>query len=130
VNLGLLEGMPLTLLTTKAVVAAREMLLRGFTTVRDAGGGDHGIKTAIESGIIDGPRLFIAGMPISQTGGHADFRRRNQTAVECSCCSEPAVSRRRDRGRGRAGVELAFVRDGACLFGRRDPPCRRFGNLM
>jgi len=87
VNLGLLEGMPLTLLTTKAVVAARAMLLRGFTTVRDAGGGDHGIKTAIESGIIDGPRLFIAGMPISQTGGHADFRRRNQTVVECSCCS-------------------------------------------
>jgi len=87
VNLALLEGMPLTLLTTKAVVAARDMLMRGFTTVRDAGGSDHGIKAAIESGIIDGPRLFIAGMPISQTGGHADFRRRNQTAVECSCCS-------------------------------------------
>jgi imidazolonepropionase-like amidohydrolase len=87
VNLALLEGMPLTLLTTKAVVAARAMLMRGFTTVRDAGGSDHGIKAAIENGIIDGPRLFIAGMPISQTGGHADFRRRNQTAVECSCCS-------------------------------------------
>ena len=87
VNIALLEGMPLTLLTTKAVAAARAMLLRGFTSVRDAGGADHGIRSAIESGIIDGPRLFIAGMPISQTGGHADFRRRNQTAVECSCCS-------------------------------------------
>ncbi len=41
----------------------------------------------IDSGIVDGPRVFIAGMPISQTGGHADFRRRNQTAMECSCCS-------------------------------------------
>jgi imidazolonepropionase-like amidohydrolase len=36
---------------------------------------------------MDSPRLFISGMPISQTGGHADFRRRNQTTVECSCCS-------------------------------------------
>src|SRR6185437_4238177 len=47
VNIGLLDGMPLTLLTTKAAVAARRMLMRGFTTVRDAGGSDHGIRTAI-----------------------------------------------------------------------------------
>ena len=79
VNLALLEGMPLTLLTTKAVVNARNMLMRGFTTVRDTGGCDHGTKVAAEGGIMDSPRLFISGMPISQTGGHADFRRRNQT---------------------------------------------------
>ena len=87
VNLGLLDGMPLTLLTTKAVVAARRMLMRGFTTVRDAGGGDYGIKAAIDAGLVEGPRVFIAGMPISQTGGHADFRRRTQTQYECSCSS-------------------------------------------
>ncbi|HEY3461641.1 MAG TPA: amidohydrolase family protein, partial [Casimicrobiaceae bacterium] len=45
VNIGLLDGMPLTLLTTKAAVAARRMLMRGFTTVRDAGGSDYGMKT-------------------------------------------------------------------------------------
>ena len=87
VNLALLEGMPLTLLTTKAVVNARNMLMRGFTTVRDTGGCDQGTKVAAEGGIMDSPRLFISGMPISQTGGHADFRRRNQTTIECSCCS-------------------------------------------
>ncbi|HLX28414.1 MAG TPA: amidohydrolase family protein [Casimicrobiaceae bacterium] len=87
VNLGLLDGMPLTLLTAKAVVAARRMLMRGFTTVRDAGGGDYGIKAAIDAGLVEGPRVFIAGMPISQTGGHADFRRRTQTQYECSCSS-------------------------------------------
>ena len=87
VNLRFLEDMPLTLLTTKAALAARQMLMRGFTSARDAGGSDHGIKTAIESGIVDGPRLFIAGIPISQTGGHGDHRRRTQTAMECSCCS-------------------------------------------
>jgi imidazolonepropionase-like amidohydrolase len=37
VNLGLLDGMPLTLLTTKAVAAARRMLMRGFTTVGGRG---------------------------------------------------------------------------------------------
>jgi imidazolonepropionase-like amidohydrolase len=87
VNLALLDGMPLTLLTTKAVAAARRMLMRGFTTVRDAGGSDFGIRAAIDDGIIEGPRVFIAGMPISQTGGHADFRRRTQTGFECACCS-------------------------------------------
>src|ERR1700733_7512087 len=79
VNLALLEGMPLTLLTTKAVVNARNMLMRGFTSVRDTGGCDAGTKIAAESGIMDSPRLFVSGMPISQTGGHADFRRRTQT---------------------------------------------------
>jgi len=87
VNFALLDGMPLTLLTTKAVAAARRMLMRGFTSVRDAGGSDYGMKTAIEDGIVDGPRLFIAGMPISQTGGHADFRRRTETGFECACSS-------------------------------------------
>jgi imidazolonepropionase-like amidohydrolase len=87
VNFALLDGMPLTLLTTKAAAAARRMLMRGFTSVRDAGGSDHGMKAAIDDGIVDGPRLFIAGMPISQTGGHADFRRRTQTHFECACCS-------------------------------------------
>ena len=87
VNIGLLDGMPLTLLTTKAAAAARAMLMRGFTTVRDAGGTDYGLKAAIDDGIVEGPRVFIAGMPISQTGGHGDFRRRTQTSFECSCCS-------------------------------------------
>jgi imidazolonepropionase-like amidohydrolase len=87
VNLALLEGMPLTLLTTKAVVNARNMLMRGFTSVRDTGGCDSGTTVAAETGIMDSPRLFISGMPISQTGGHADFRRRNHTDVECACCS-------------------------------------------
>ena len=87
VNLASLDGMPLTLLTTKAVAAARAMLMRGFTTVRDAGGCDYGLKAAIEDGIVEGPRVFVAGMPITQTGGHGDFRRRTQTRFECACSS-------------------------------------------
>ena len=57
------------------------MLMRGFTTLRDTGGADWGMKAAVEQGLFVGPRLFIAGQPLSQTGGHADHRRRTQTAV-------------------------------------------------
>jgi imidazolonepropionase-like amidohydrolase len=33
-------------------------------------------------------------MALSQTGGHADFRRRTQSAVECGCCSGLAYASR------------------------------------
>ena len=50
------------------------MLMRGFTTVRDAAGADFGLQEAVAKGLFEGPRLFIAGFPVSQTGGHADMR--------------------------------------------------------
>ena len=65
----------------------RAMLERGFTTLRDTGGADWGIKAAVEQGLFVGPRLFIAGQPLSQTGGHGDHRKRTQTQSFCACCS-------------------------------------------
>jgi len=56
-----------------ATKAAKAMLLRGFTTVRDAGGPVMGLKRAIDKGIIAGPRIFPSNAFISQTGGHGDF---------------------------------------------------------
>ncbi|MFI5694223.1 amidohydrolase family protein [Kribbella sp. NPDC051586] len=61
-----------------AAAAARDTLLRGFTTVRDAGGPSFGLKQAIDAGIVLGPRIFPAGAMISQTGGHGDFRARHE----------------------------------------------------
>lgn len=61
----------------RAVPYARTTLLTGITTVRDVGaweGEDLALKRAIERGDIVGPRLFVAGHPISATGGHADHR--------------------------------------------------------
>src|ERR1700687_4654467 len=52
----------------------------GFTTVRDAGGLDWGFKEAIRLGLIRGPRIFISGAFISQTGGHGDHRDRTSRA--------------------------------------------------
>jgi imidazolonepropionase-like amidohydrolase len=48
---------------------------RGFTTVRDAGGTDWSFKAAVERGIVEGPRLLVSDRPLSQTGGHGDWRR-------------------------------------------------------
>lgn len=61
----------------------REMLKNGFTTVRDTAGATYALKEAIEEGVVQGPRLFIAGRGLSQSGGHGDFRARHQ---EESCC--------------------------------------------
>jgi imidazolonepropionase-like amidohydrolase len=87
VNIRFLEAMPLTLLTARAATRLRAMLDRGFTTVRDTGGCDWGIKTAVEQGHLVGPRLFIAGQSIGPTGGHSDGRRRTDNVDGCACCN-------------------------------------------
>ena len=87
VNIHALEGVPLTLLSARGSVLMKAMLMRGFTSVRDTGGADYGMKLAVENGLYEGPRLFISGAPISQTGGHGDFRKRTQNSFECACCS-------------------------------------------
>ncbi len=87
VNIRNLEHIPLTLLTAKAADLMKGMLNRGFTTVRDTGGADWGIKTAVESGLIPGPRLFISGRAIGPTGGHSDSRRRTDMGASCGCCN-------------------------------------------
>lgn len=56
-----------------AAKAAEKQLLRGFTTVRDLGGGALSLAKAIDMGIANGPRVFASGAFISQTGGHGDF---------------------------------------------------------
>jgi len=61
-------------LSIAASKASRETLLRGFTTVRDAGGNVFGVKKATDAGLIDGPRIYPSGPYIGQTSGHGDFR--------------------------------------------------------
>ena len=57
-----------------AVKAANDMLLRGFTSIRDVGGPSFGLKRGIDAGLVPGPRIWPSGAFISQTGGHGDFR--------------------------------------------------------
>lgn len=69
----------------RSAFVAKEMLLRGFTTVRDTGGADAALRDAIAEGLLRGPRLFITGKALSQTGGHGDLRAGYQTE-EAKCC--------------------------------------------
>ena len=59
----------------RSTVYAKTTLMAGFTTVRNLGDGDNesiALRNAINSGIVPGPRMFVAGRPIGSTGGHAD----------------------------------------------------------
>ncbi|MGV0828100.1 amidohydrolase family protein [Empedobacter brevis] len=62
------------LLMTKVGEASQKMLMRGFTSVRDAGGPIFPLKLAIDKGKVSGPRIWPSGATISQTAGHGDFR--------------------------------------------------------
>lgn len=61
-----------------AVRAAEDMLLRGFTSIRDLGGPVFGLKQGIDRGLVPGPRIWPAGAFVSQSGGHGDFRLPNE----------------------------------------------------
>ncbi len=63
------------------VVEAEKMLMRGFTTVRDAGGPVYGLAKAIDEGMIPGPRIYPSGHFIGQTSGHGDFRGYNDAPL-------------------------------------------------
>jgi imidazolonepropionase-like amidohydrolase len=85
VNIRHMEALPLTTMTARGAAAMRAMLDRGFTTVRDTGGADWGIRDAVADGLLPGPRLFIAGRAIGPTGGHSDPRRRTDDGRGCRC---------------------------------------------
>ncbi|MET9386936.1 amidohydrolase family protein [Streptomyces sp. NPDC002928] len=69
--------------TARALKEAERMLRRGFTTVRDVGGADHGMARAIEEGLSIGPRLIYGGKAVSQTGGHGDIRPLGDDSLPC-----------------------------------------------
>ena len=75
-NLGANLRLPNSLIAHRGARLMRNMLMRGFTTVRDLGGADIGLVMAVEEGLIAGPRLVICGKALSQTGGHTDYRGR------------------------------------------------------
>jgi len=64
-----LAQVPLTPVAARAGRVMRGMLERGFTSIRDTGGADWGLKQAVEEGSIVGPRLFISGRPLSALTG-------------------------------------------------------------
>jgi imidazolonepropionase-like amidohydrolase len=84
-------GAPPTMSGVWASLMLGRMLERGFTSVRDTGGGDYGLALALQKGFLKGPRFFYCGHAISQTGGHGDFRNpavhtlHDQDVLACGC---------------------------------------------
>ena len=61
--------------TTVGLSHALEMARGGFTTVRDLGGDTSAViavRDAVAEGRFPGPRIKVAGAPLSMIGGHAD----------------------------------------------------------
>jgi len=50
-----------------------QVLMRGFTTIRDIGGNPFAVKKAIDAGKFPGPRMLVSGPPLGQSGGHFDL---------------------------------------------------------
>ncbi|AQH04285.1 peptidase M38 (plasmid) [Burkholderia sp. KK1] len=85
-NLGTVARLPNALALLRALPIMKGMLDRGFTSVRDAGGADWALAEAVRTRQIVGPRMFCAGKALSQTGGHGDFRARNDILEDpCAC---------------------------------------------
>ena len=85
-DLHLLSQMSPYLVAARAKGVLASMLMRGFTTIRDAGGADSGIAEAVRQDDFEGPRLFVSGLALAQSGGQGDFRMRGESALGCPVC--------------------------------------------
>jgi imidazolonepropionase-like amidohydrolase len=73
-NLAALEAMSPAYVAHWTARNLSQTLDRGFTTVRDVGGGDAGTEARAGRGADPRPALQTSGKALGQTGGHTDFR--------------------------------------------------------
>jgi imidazolonepropionase-like amidohydrolase len=84
-NMQLVDSMTIPVKVAYAARLLKGTLHRGFTTVRDPGGGEIGLHLAISQGLMEGPRLYYGGKSLSQTGGHGDMRPAHHAESPCGC---------------------------------------------
>jgi len=110
---------PVPYRTLRAGEQARATLLAGFTALRDLGteGADYAdlsVKRAIEEGLIEGPRLFVATRAIVATGSYGPAPRSMrpdicctpQGAQEASGVAEIVRAAREQAGRGADWIKV------------------------
>jgi imidazolonepropionase-like amidohydrolase len=114
--------------------AARNLeatLRAGVTSIRDAGGADMGMKTALEAGMLRGPRMQIAIRMLSQTGGHGDGTMPSGTCLfllpaypgmPSGIVDGPDEMRRRVRELVRDGADVIKVATSGGVLSPRDSP--------
>jgi imidazolonepropionase-like amidohydrolase len=110
-------------------VFARKMLQQGFTTVRDAGGGDDtvSLREAIAEGKIPGPRLYVALEPLGPTAGHADPRDGLDSQLwhagwDNGRVDTPEEARRRVREHKQRGADLIKLMPSGGIASTGDDP--------
>jgi len=114
--------------------AARNLastLRTGITSVRDAGGADLGIKHALADGLIEGPRIQLSLVMLSQTGGHGDEWLvsgvrvpliAEHPGVPSGIVDGPDEMRRRVRELHRMGADVVKVATSGGVLSPRDDP--------
>lgn len=109
--------------------AAEDMLMRGFTSVRDLCGNTHGLRNAINKGAVPGPRIVSAGACIGGWSSHADFMTptsiKGQTNMErigmVRIADGPTEVREAIREEVRKGASFIKIMIGGGLSSRFDP---------
>ena len=110
-------------------VFARQMLQQGFTSARDAGGGDEtvALRDAIAAGKIPGPRLMVSLEPLGPTAGHGDPRngldpRLKHPGWENGIVDTPEEARIRVREHRRRGADLIKLMPSGGIASTGDNP--------
>ena len=106
---------------TLGLTHALEMARAGFTTVRDLGGDTSAViavRDAVAEGRFPGPRIKVAGAPLSIIGGHADKAAGlppelaaaiDDAHLNPSVCTGPEECQRVVRGLAAAGVDVIKI---------------------
>jgi imidazolonepropionase-like amidohydrolase len=117
----------------KSTAYARATLLAGFTSVRDVGA-DAGVvialRKAINKGIVEGPRLWVAGPPLGPTGGHNDASNGLDPALshpgwQDNIVNSPEDARRIVRKLKQQGVDLIKIMPSGGVLSIGDDPSRQ-----
>jgi imidazolonepropionase-like amidohydrolase len=114
---------PVERLLIRATANMRRLLVSGATTARDTGSRDEvalAVRSAIRDGIAAGPRLLVAGAPITTTAGHYWF-----LGAEADS-SEEVV--RRVRERRKLGVDcVKIIASGGGYTPTSNPRSQQYG---
>lgn len=108
---------PFSMQFFKSLDYMKSTINAGITTVRDAGGADLGLKTAVESGLVTGPRMQISINALTTTGGHGDgwmYSGFDLTKLEypgspSGVCNGVAEVRKKAREMLRSGADIIKV---------------------
>ncbi|MGB9987983.1 amidohydrolase family protein [Salarchaeum japonicum] len=117
------------LCAARATADLRDLLAAGFTSVRDVGSTTGlGLRGAVESGDVPGPRVYTSGQSISQTAGHGDshslpYEWAADAGLGISTLADgPAECRKAARKQIREGVDSLKIMTTGGVLSERDAP--------